>query len=55
VLGRLVPAARIVAGRAASAVEGRVLRAVTMLGALGAAVWVATVVLTSSAGWLHAG
>jgi len=55
VLGRLVPAARIVAGRAASVVEGRLARGVVVLGALGVAVWVATIVLANSAGWVHAG
>lgn len=55
VLGRLVPAARLIVGRAASAVEGRTLRGAAVLGALGAAVWVATIVLANSAGWLHAG
>ena len=51
VLGRLVPAARIIAGRAASAVDGRALRGVAVVAVLGVAVWLATVVLASSAGW----
>lgn len=52
VLGRLVPAARIIGGRAASAVEGRVFRSTAVLAVLAVAVWVATVVLSASQGWL---
>lgn len=55
VLGRLVPAARIIGGRAASAVEGRALRGLAVLVVLAAAVWVATMVLADSAGWLDIG
>ncbi|MEO6414115.1 MAG: hypothetical protein ABIO48_16125 [Pedococcus sp.] len=52
VLGRLVPAARIIGGRAASAVDGRALRGLAVLVVLALAVWVATVVLAGSAGWV---
>lgn len=52
VLGRLVPAARIIRGRAASAVEGRALRGLVVLAVLAVAVWVATIILAGSAGWL---
>jgi hypothetical protein len=55
VLGRLVPAARIVRGRATSAVEGRALRGLAVLVVLTAAVWVATIVLAGSVGWLDRG
>lgn len=51
VLGRLVPAARIIGGRAAAAVDGRALRGLAVLVALALAIWVATVVLAGSAGW----
>ena len=51
VLGRLVPAARIISGRAASAVDGRALRGVVVVAALALAVWVATIILAGSAGW----
>jgi len=55
VLGRLVPAARIITGRAASVVEGSALRGLALLGVLAAAVWVVTIVLANSAGWQHVG
>jgi hypothetical protein len=51
VLGRLVPAVRIIGGRAASAVDGRALRGLAVLVALTLAVWVAAIVLAASAGW----
>jgi hypothetical protein len=52
VLGRLVPAARIIGGRAASAVEGRALRGLAVLVVLAVAAWVAAIILAGSAGWL---
>ena len=51
VLGRLVPAARIISGRAASAVDGRALRGAVVVAVLALAAWVATIILAASAGW----
>ncbi len=53
VLGRIVPAVRIVGNRAASAVDGRILRGVALVVVLALAVWVSTIVLADSAGWVH--
>ena len=55
VLARLVPAARIIAGRAAAAVEGKVFRGAGILAVLAVAVWVSTIVVAGSAGWLGVG
>ena len=52
VLARLVPAARIIGGRAGSAVEGKVFRGAGILAVLAVAVWVSTIVVAGSAGWL---
>lgn len=53
VLGRIVPAVRIIGNRAASAVDGRLLRGVAVLVVLALAVWVSTTLLADSAGWVH--
>ena len=54
VLGRIVPALRIVSGRATSAgVDGRWVRLALLVVVLAGAVWLAVVVLGGSADWTH--
>ncbi len=55
VLGRLVPALRIVTGRATAAVrvDGRVARVVAIVLAAALAVWVAQLILADSSAWQH--
>ena len=53
-LGRIVPALRIVSGRATSAgVDGRWVRLALLVVVLAGAVWLAVVVLGGSADWTH--
>ena len=55
VLGRLVPAVRIVTGRVVGAaqVDGRAARIAAIVLAVGLAAWVAQLVLTGSSAWQH--